>query len=100
MTALALRVVTLERLLADREKRIREDNRLWRLVVEEERAEAREQAKTVATSAARRERENLARSGGKARAGKLDRERRVEIARAGAEARWRRWRERRGVQPR
>jgi hypothetical protein len=102
VAALALRVVSLERLLADREaerlKEIREDNQRWRLVVEdvrqEERAALLKRVKKATGTAARKEREGLARSGGRARAVKLDPERRVEIARAGALARWARWRER------
>jgi hypothetical protein len=98
VTRLAFRVIELEHALertkAAHVARTREDDRLWARVVEEEKSAACKEATLAAKRTAAREREALARKGGRARTAKLDAERRVEIARSGAQARWKKWRER------
>jgi uncharacterized protein DUF2786 len=98
VTTLAFRVIELEQALARTKAahaaKTREGDRLWNLVVEQESEEARKNAALAAKRAATKEREHVARSGGRARSEKLDAERRVEIARGGAQARWAKWRER------
>jgi uncharacterized protein DUF2786 len=103
VTSLAFRVIELEQALARTKAahaaKTKEDDRLWARVVDEEKSEARKSASLAARTAAAKERETVARKGGKARSEKLDPARRVEIAQAGARCRWAKWRERHGVEP-
>jgi hypothetical protein len=106
VASLSFKVIELERLLDERRRahaqELRDHDRRWAQVVEdvrrEERAAQRKAAKTLTKTAAVQEREALARSGGRARAQKLDPERRREIGRAAVAARWKKWRERNGVE--
>jgi hypothetical protein len=97
VTRLALRVMELEGLLADRRaayaREIRENDRRWAQVVEDVRNEERSAAKKCLKTAGLSERVNLGRQGGHERAKSLSPERRREIGRAAVAARWKKWRE-------
>ncbi len=78
-------------------KQTQDWDRQWQQVVQtvrfEERAGGNTRTRNATVRAGRMERENLARTGGRARDKALSGERKTEIAREAARARWARWRE-------
>lgn len=106
VTRLALRALELEHQL-DAERtahatEIRRRDEQWRGILErvrrEERAAARAERKRASRRAVATDRANLAAEGGHARDRVLTREQKSQIGRQGARERWRRWRERHGVE--